>query len=132
MKKRTIKFRAWSKNEKDMLLDVHQLTRFKDLLTSTNWEIMQFTGLLDSKGKEIYEGDIVKDVYSYSPEMSSLAWDDERIIEVKIPNIYLDYAEYPELSDFKEMKKYFEDSNGKYGVEVIGNIYENPELLTKN
>ena len=72
-----------------------------------------FTGLFDKNKKEIYEGDILK------------------------TNNHLDYIEWKdEFSGFKyhsdksrmTMVDWFE--NGQYaGVEVIGNIYENPELL---
>lgn len=51
---REIKFRAWHKNNNKMRYDVTT-----DLLDRDYLEFMQYTGLKDKKGKEIYEGDIV-------------------------------------------------------------------------
>lgn len=76
-----------------------------------NVELMQFSGLLDKNGKEIYEGDIVK---SFDENLTVFfnstmgCWD-------------LQYHG----GDSIEMV----DENGEYDLEVIGNIYENPELL---
>lgn len=68
-------------------------------------EIMQYTGLKDKNGKEIYEGD-------------TLFWLKERNLphyEVKIPDIFymLEHMAYTQPQD----------------LEILGNIYENPELI---
>lgn len=69
-------------------------------------ELMQFTGLLDKNGKEIYEGDIIElDGYKY---------------EI----LFID-GEYCGKSMLSEQLQMFEIVNG----EVIGNIYENPDLI---
>jgi len=54
MKNRIIKFRAWD-NHNHRMLDIGN-----DLPSYQGWEIMQFTGLKDRHGKEIYEGDIIE------------------------------------------------------------------------
>ena len=69
---------------------------------------MQFTGLLDKNGKEIYEGDILK----WNDEVSQVMW---RLYDsmFEIEKIFNGFSERV-TSDY----------------EIIGNIYENPELLT--
>jgi len=121
---REIKFRAWDKKNKKMV-GWSKLVRDRWLLFSffgnefhpTNppqyfWERMQYTGLKDKNGKEIYKGDIVKTCYS----AGSVFW-------------------YEELASFGlklnggtiMTMKYIEEQKP---LEVIGNIYENPNLIT--
>lgn len=58
--RRALKFRAWDKDSQRMLLDV----TFGDSRMPSNWakwfDVMQFTGILDKNGVEIYESDILK------------------------------------------------------------------------
>ena len=96
---REIKFRAWSKEKKVMIEDIHVPKAQKDM----GHIVMQFTGLKDKNGKEIYEGDIIEDDWHLKKEY--------RFMEVKFP---LDFIHINEC---------------KSHMEVIGNIYENPELL---
>jgi uncharacterized phage protein (TIGR01671 family) len=71
---------------------------------ATSLQIMQFTGLKDKNGKEIYEGDIVMLNGSKVP----------KVMEFRKGSFCLDYI-------------YF--GTEAYRMEVIGNIYENPELI---
>lgn len=80
---------------------VENIKRFNDLI------IMQFTGLLDSKGREIYEGDVVEFYYDKDDETR------KGIIEYRGCCFWLD----------DEYLHYIGDPT------VIGNIYENPELV---
>lgn len=80
----------------------------------------QFTGLKDHKGREIYEGDIVK-VVSYGEESFHVV---KYMIDLDYPAFDLE----PALDgDFNSLGYCLIDIDTK--ITVIGNIYDNPELL---
>lgn len=72
--------------------------------------ICQYTGLTDKNGKKIWENDIVKDDVAFG----SVVWD-EHYTQFMINDVR--YDENQEYTDWWN------------GVEVIGNIFDNPELL---
>jgi len=83
-------------------------------------ELMQSTGLKDKNGKEIFEGDIItngKDVMCMKRH-NTLGFYIEQKGEVEF------IADCAVLEEFEEDAKEIADS-----IEIIGNIYENPELL---
>ena len=86
----------------------------------------QFTGLTDKNGTKIFEGDILRNHYFAKPDEE---WDELSVVEmvggawvakdVKDGTVLTDYADDNLLS--------YRYSNS----EIIGNIHDNPELLTK-
>lgn len=96
-------------------------------------ELMQFTGLFDRNGKEVYEGDVVKILYTdwiscsgchESPKEHMNAIAKVKVVIWSVNGFYVS----------REVGGYAESMiPGRYGfIEVIGNIYQNPELLTSN
>lgn len=88
-------------------------------------ELMQYTGLKDSTGREIFEGDIVKCI------AESEYQEDSRISDV----IRGDCGQW-QVRELQEEDVIFNHGlplnwGGWLSIEVIGNIYENPELLEK-
>lgn len=125
---REIKFRAWDKNKnkmyqvrginfdnEDLWLKINETQIMGANLFEV--ELMQYTGLKDKNGTEIYEGDIVK----YTSELEN------GIFEVKYSNCRF-YGLWIEANfmDITTDLFYLGCSNE---LEVIGNIYQNPELL---
>lgn len=117
---REIKFRAWELNTKQMSkpFGLGGIPIFIVDGEIVGLEIMQFTGLLDKNGKEIYEGDIVFN-HSVSREESG---------EVIFSDIHHSY-----IIKYKPKKGRSDDWDDMHGdehnLEKIGNIWENPELL---
>ena len=124
---REIKFRAWHKEKKEMgevrILDlVCEIVQVKIENVYGMWnfeyiELLEFTGLQDKNNKDIYEGDILKYKYMFQDKMSTLevVWNDER-------NGFYLYSE-------REEQFFVLETELKKQFEVIGNIYENLELL---
>lgn len=118
---RDFKFRAWDKEKKAMLepssinwkngqlwvCDSHGDNKIEYELINPTAELMQYTSLKDKNKKEIYEGDIVR-------TQNETEYDTEPLDEA----VYFGGgAFYPVSTAPSE------------AWEVIGNIYENPELL---
>lgn len=147
---REVKFRIWDKTSNRMLyqddferveLDTKNkmvsLVRSETIESSyvldyedgIEAEIMQYTGFKDAKGKEIYEGDILHvtkvsmcgvDKYNLAEYNTDVKWEDGAFVikgdaDVECYDTWLAAYNNPDSPQIE--------------IEVIGNIYENPELL---
>jgi uncharacterized phage protein (TIGR01671 family) len=126
---REIKFRAWNKEKNIMVYNNEDDTygywdgcrnsnvgMVNEILNSKyyeEYEFMQFTGLHDKNGKEIYEGDIVKKTGSIGIDIGKVIYEYNGFI-VDVMNMDRFYGRVHLLEKF---------------TEVIGNIYEDSELL---
>ena len=127
---RTIKFRAWDGKQMHYsyiiagaeycnVLTILQDEEFaKKYYKVDEWKVMQFTGLLDCEGKEIWESDIVMlnhwkstDLFNYSKPFIVTYYEGE---------INFKQGDY---NNFKGSLV------GKLDIKVLGNLYEHPNLL---
>lgn len=128
----TPKFRVWDSVEKKfvehffitdngLICNMEKPTSDSKLLIpieKSELILMQSTGLLDKNGKEIFEGDIL--AFETDDEMINVNvfWDEEHAL------FMFESKKYKEQESLAELVE-----NNTYPFEIIGNIYENPELL---
>lgn len=109
---REIKFRAWNKDRKEWanLFIKNGTAHILSHVDGKHEDWQQYTSLLDKNGKEIYEGDVVR---AWEPETDTTTGE----LRMTVDDAFNCYAP---LRDILIDKK---------DVEIIGNIYENPDLL---
>lgn len=112
---REIKFRFWIKSEKRMEPPCDMWWNYIEYLIEDDCIVMQYTGLKDKDGVEIYEGDIVK-LDSWQPK------------EMQIYFIEGAFCLANKEGHFVGDIHYIQHA-GENQCKVIGNIYQNPELL---
>ena len=123
---REIKFRAWHK-ELGVMVDWRGMNKLNDLydaldcnhydVDTATFVVLQYVGLHDKNGREIYEGDIVKETGSY--QSGTYHWEHIYVVEADAPNGGF---------NLRDVDGEYEDLFYQV-LEVIGNIYENPELI---
>jgi len=145
---RILKFRAWDKQDKRWVCNVYEDEPFEIYLNgdylglagsandwqgSERYELSQFTGLHDKNGKEIYEGDIVvQDCYLWFDDggpnyRGTVEW----IFSAWQVVAHCINPQKRGISDGanEHLSDEGEDEGSRSAWEVIGNIYENPDLL---
>lgn len=157
---REIKFRVWDKKENAMERDIYSIEwvaggmkvggpgyhisngwasvndTLKDKLGEPDLILMQYTGLKDKNGKEIYEGDIVRGIVDVPImmgndfehiKMGGEVFYDHSGFSLKVIQSMCD----PERNGMVNYFDFVGDDGSVFEkMEVIGNIYENPDLLT--
>ena len=128
------KFRAWDVHEKKMFTNDQLIIWNGNVYANDNsklnvdnlkgWNIdekylMQSTGLFDKNGKEIFEGDIVK----YKAGCNTFT--EEAAYDKNFAGFGVRDANADIIFSFGELAEDIDLSS----LEVVGNIYENPELL---
>jgi len=127
---REIKFRAWLPKEPEseeyiveyeMCYDLafEDYEPINDLLNGVN-NLMQYTGLKDKNGIEIYEGDIISVSNNY-------------VLIGNCEIVWKGCGFWFKVVDFtsETYENLFVYDEAGYALKVIGNIYENPELLKR-
>ena len=112
---REIKFRIWDKLNKEIIniesINFQERRVYKNDVSYRNFndtELMEYTGLKDMKGKEIYEGDILFE--SFGEKYYKVVFENGSF-RAEVDEYSLDLEDYANI------------------CEIVGNIYENPELM---
>ena len=136
---REIKFRVWDKNKSKMNYDITGFECSQNIIDGVfidgeyfdlkNGVLMQYTGLKDKNGVEIYEGDVVKNNWtSYSGKDLSEIWE---IRFGEYDNSDIEYGSGGNIGFYAYSLKNGDEEglnnlpcNNNDGIEIIGNIYE--------
>lgn len=127
MEQRILKFRAWDTIDSEWKYSGHPhmpMWKFwENVELGGGYEnVCQWTGLTDKNGKEVYDGDILKNL-KHGGQLIEVFWEG-------IKDKHMGWLDFGGWS----FRKLPGDDNMRYAtysgdIEVVGNIYENPELL---
>lgn len=135
---REIKFRGkWMTNGEWVTGDLMQLNDpMASICTADSYyfidrdTIGQYTGLKDSQGNEIYEGDIVKFLYKPTYPFGDSEFDEVVICKVSVCVTGKFILEKNQSDEFEE--SLYNAVNYDDGLTVVGNIHDNPELIKED
>lgn len=151
---REIKFRIWNKRDEEMLFS--EYVGYRGEYNCIEWglndypgttgpwapeiedlELMQYTGLKDKNGKEVYEGDIVVGDFGVRRlgvvEYFTNGWKEFRCVGCFVVRHHiLDGHAESDMVDMSNLESPKYNGQDIALCEVLGNIYENPELLKEN
>jgi len=142
---RKLKFRAWSEEQKKLIqgypLGEDQKNGFTVCGVSENGEqettsdglvLMQFTGLVDKNGKEIYEGDVLQKYITDYEHEDYQEFVDSGYETIEPMKKITDVCSLEHFRYWLKNESFGyegEDLESPEDWEIIGNIYENPELI---
>jgi hypothetical protein len=87
---RKLKFRVWNPDIKDYsYFELHNIIVLERLLTQEHYSVQQFTGKKDSKGKDLYEGDIIKYLEEEDYKTSFIQFDPDTCSYAAVVNALL-------------------------------------------
>lgn len=118
---REIKYRAWEKNLKQIIPVYNINFESKQINTGSAWrffdeiELMQYTGLKDRNGNEIFEGDILLGVKNFKVTPIKILWNKDKC-----------FYQMSFLNDFDIKNLTKNDIDNSI---VIGNVYENKDFI---
>ena len=141
---REIKFRGWVKENQKMVRitgfdfdDKYGEWEYEDgenyCISQEHIELMQYTGLKDKNGKDIYEGDIIK--FSWKKHVGLVKFGIAYSTADDLYSVEQSLCYYVEWFVQQREKALTEGLGNEEGgteskdIEIIGNIYETPELL---
>jgi uncharacterized phage protein (TIGR01671 family) len=156
---REIEYRVWDKKRNKMLINYDDQSGPKDEIYADEWDtflmglsqiannpeeydLMEFVGLRDKGGKKIFEGDIVSVPYVNPIGQLDMATEDHKSIVLFENGGFklTDYGDNQDISYWQERGQTKYISN--YGnvtellphtkLTIIGNIYENPDLMRRD
>jgi len=139
---RPIKFRVWDSSNNEWVEGPCEYVQLEKIFSpnvgkwyENSWTFQQFTGLLDKNGREIYEGDIIQTFFENNkPQFKAAIRFDERCGGY---SFYIPGKQYRYDCHFFDLTLE-KPCHGRTGnilsrrFEVIGNIFENPDLLAEN
>ncbi len=127
LQNRTLKFRAWDKKQNRMITEAFSIyyngrIQFEDMPNQDNFILMQYTGMCDKNGKEIFEGDVVE--VEYSRMGGGIPEKVRGICEIRLGNTM-----FGQLYSSTLLENNITTHKYPMILEIVGNIYENENLI---